>query len=69
MAALKYNRLVTAGVTVKESVNQDEHTNENDLRLWKQKGYESSNEMTLRVVENQERHSLNFDNPYYHEPY
>lgn len=69
MAALKYNWLMTVGETIKESINQDEHTNENDVKLWEQKGYKSAKEMALRIVEDQGRYSLNFDNPYYDEPY
>ena len=69
MAALKYNWLMTVGKTIENSVNKDEYTNKNGVKLWEEKGYKSAKEMALRLVEEQGKYSLNFDNPYYNQPY
>lgn len=69
MAALKYNWLMTVGETVKNAVDKDQYTNENGVKLWEQKGYESAKEMSIRMVEEQGRQILKYDDPYYEQPY
>lgn len=69
LAALKYNWLMTVGVTIKNAFDEDEYTNKNDIELWKKKGYGSAKEMGLRLVEEQGKHVLTYDDPYYEEPY
>lgn len=69
ITALKYNWLMTVGKTIKENVDKDKHTDENGIKLWEKKGYESPKEMQLRLVEEQGKYSLQYPNPYYEEPY
>lgn len=69
MAALKYNWLMTVGEAIKNAVNKENHTDQNGVTLWEEKGYESVKEMSIRMTEEQGRQILDYSDPYYEEPY
>lgn len=65
LSAIKYNWLMSVGETIKNTFDKDEYANINDI----EEEYESVKEMSIRLVEEQGKHSLDYNNPYYEEPY
>lgn len=68
-AALNYNWLMTVGESIKKYIDEDEYTNDRGVKLWEQRGYGSAKEMAIRLVEEEGKSMLKYDDPYYEQPY
>jgi hypothetical protein len=66
---LKYNWLMTVGRTIEDSIEEEKHTDKNGVTKWEKNGFSSPRGMILHKVETQGKHSINFIDPYYQEPY